>query len=264
MKAYDFSYDNVLLSDMGYMICKFDGGGTDTVSNGSIITLNTVSSMNGTKNELASAVYEEPITATFQICKHPCIFDKGEITADEARELMKWLNRKDFHKFKLINDEWHNIYLEASFNVSRIEIDGLLRGFELEMITNSPFAHMEPVNISIDNKVKNGSKTIAFESDEEGFIYPEMEITVKADGDLEIGNEFENRVMVIKNCKNGEVINVNYPVIESSLADHKIMNDFNWKFFRLARTIDRYKNVVTFSIPCTVKISYSPIAKIGI
>lgn len=264
MKAYDFLYDNALLSDMGYIICKFDGSGTDTISNGSVITLNTVSSMNGAKNELSSAVYDEPITATFQICKHPCIYDEREITSDEARELMRWLNRKEFHKFKLINDEWHNIYLEASFNVSRIEVDGLLMGFELDMVTNSPFAHMESVNILIDNKVKNGSKIIYFESDEEGFIYPEMEITVKADGDLEIGNEFEDRDMVIKNCKNGEVIKVNYPIIESSLADHKIMNDFNWKFFRLARTINKYKNIVTFSLPCVVKMSYSPIVKIGI
>ena len=41
MNVFDLSYDGILLSDMGYVICDFDSQGLRTVSNGSKITINT-------------------------------------------------------------------------------------------------------------------------------------------------------------------------------------------------------------------------------
>ena len=46
-KAYDFFYDGLKLSDFGFMLCKFDDGGVDTVSNGSEISFNTIPTMRG-------------------------------------------------------------------------------------------------------------------------------------------------------------------------------------------------------------------------
>ena len=83
-------------------------------------------------------------------------------------------------------------------------------------------------------------------------------------GDLEIVNEFENRTMIIKNCSVGETITLDYPVIQTSDSEHKIMDDFNWTFFRLANTYDDRNNHITISLPCTIKMTYSPIVKIGI
>ena len=58
MKSYDFEYDGLTLSDMGYIICKFDSNGLQTVSNGSQITFNTASTLNGQKYELTDVSYE--------------------------------------------------------------------------------------------------------------------------------------------------------------------------------------------------------------
>lgn len=264
MKVYDFEYDGILLSDKGFMICKFDSGGLETLPNGSELTFNTVPTLNGVRHELTSVEYEECLTATIQICKDPCILDNEEVSLEEVRDIMRWLNRKGFHKFVLINDEYIDTYFEASFNVSRVEIGGVIVGFELEMFTNSPFAFQEPVKINIKNIVENGTKVIPSKSDEEGYIYPEMEITVDAAGDLEIYNALEDRTMLIKNCQQGEVIKLNYPVIETSLASHKIQNDFNWRFFRIANTYRDSANRITISIPCTIKMVYSPVIKIGV
>ena len=49
MKSYDFEYDGLCLSDMGYIICQFDAESSQTVSNGSQITFNTTSTLNGSK-----------------------------------------------------------------------------------------------------------------------------------------------------------------------------------------------------------------------
>lgn len=264
MKVYDFLYDDIYLSDKGFMLCKFDSSGVETMPNGSQITFNTVSTRNGERHELTSAQYDECLTATLQICKDPCIPNNEEVSLEEVRDIMRWLNRKEFHKFVLINDEYIDTYFEASFNVSRVEIGGVIVGFELEMFTNSPFAFQEPVKVSIKNIVDNGNKVLVSKSDEEGYIYPEMEITIDKDGDFEIYNELEDRTMLIKNCKQGEVIKLNYPVIETSLASHKIQNDFNWRFFRIARKYREDANRLTISLPCTIKMVYSPVIKIGV
>lgn len=264
MKAYDFEFDGHLLSEFGFIICKFGSDGIETISNGSYITFNTVSSMNGSKYELTNSEYSDCLTATFQICKHPCISDNEEISLMELRDIMKWLNRKEFHKFKILNDDYINLFFESSFNISKIEMNGKIYGLELEMFTNRPYALHEPVTITIKNLQENGEKRITSMSDEEGYIYPEMEISINEDGNLEIYNCLEDRTMRISNCKAGEIINIKYPIIETSLSEHKIQNDFNWTFFRIANTFRNRANDIKISIPCTVKIKYSPIIKVGI
>lgn len=265
MKSYDFEYDSLRLSDKGFVICTFDGYGVETVSNGSVISFNTVPTLNGMKHELTSSTYEDCLTATLQICKNPCAaHDLEEISLEDMRDIMRWLNRKNFHKFKLLgDDEYLNIYFEASFNVSKIEINGVLYGFELEMFTNTPFGLHEPVIINIDSE-ESQTHSIFSKSDEEGYIYPNMEITMKSGGDLEIYNAMEDRTMIIKNCTSGEVINIDYPIITSSVSSHKIQNDFNWKFFRIATEFKNKHNEVTISLPCEIKMQYSPVVKVGV
>ena len=177
MKAYDFEYDGIRLSDYGFVICKFGGNGLTTISNGSVISFNTVPTMQGAKHEFVSSEYKECITATFQICKSSCASQEiEEISIGEVRNIMNWLNRKSYHKFKLLTEDYVNIYFEATFNVSRIEINGRICGFELSMTTNRPHALHEPITITLDF-TKELEKTVFVKSDDEGYIYPEMEIT---------------------------------------------------------------------------------------
>lgn len=264
MKSYDFEYDGLNLSYFGYIICKFGSEGLQTISNGSQIAFNTVSTHHGAKHELTSTNYENCLETTFQICKNICGSNDFEISVDELRILSKWLNRKGFYKFKILNDEYSDFYFEASFNINKIEIDGKLCGLELELKTNRPFALQEPKNIIIENLVQNGKKTIVDYSDVEGYIYPEVEITVNESGNLSIYNEMENRTTFIANCVAGEIIKMKYPIIESSVPDHKIQNDFNWNFFRIANTFRNSVNKLVISLPCTIKIVYSPAIKVGI
>lgn len=264
MKCYDFWYDGLKLSDFGFQICKFDSDKTNTVSNGSEITFNKASVQYGARQELTSIKYENPITATIQICKNLCDGSAYEITVDEMQNIMTWLNRKSFHKFKLIEDEYTDVYFEASFNVSRIEIGGRLCGFELAVTTNRPFGLKEPVELVIENNDTSSVRSFYSTSDDEGFIYPNMEIEVKGSGDLDIYSITEDRHTVVKNCLTGEIITVNYPMISTSSTTHKIQNDFNWVFYRVSTSYRDTENKFTTSLPCVIKITYSPVAKVGI
>ena len=126
--------------------------------------------------------------------------------------------------------------------------------------------------------------SILNKSNEEGVNYCYAEITCGADGDLKIINDFDEQVILIKNCKNGELFTfgdtgtiaymdrsieyvTNNRMITTSLAAHKktLMNDFNYKFPRLATNYYVFgdKNSFKSSIPITVKLCYTPLYKVG-
>ena len=264
MKAFDFCYDGKNLSDFGFITCNFGDKGLDTVSDGCQISFNTIPVSGGTRHELVSTQYDECLETTIQICKHSCTGGVQEITETEHRNITRWLNRKKFLKFKPLSKEYIDLYFEASFNISRIELDSKLVGLELEVVTNRPFALKELRTINIKNTVNNGKHSINDVSHEEGHIYPYTEIVINKDGDLNIHNAIEDRDTYIANCVEGEIITMDYPVIQSSISSHNIQNDFNWNFFRVANTYENSRNDLTISIPCSIKVEYSPIVKVGL
>lgn len=246
------------------VVCSFGEKGLETISNGAKIVFNKVSTLGGTHHKLTSTEYEDCLETTFQICKSSCTSDVMEICSTEFRELTKWLNRKNFKKFKLLDEEHIDLYYEVSININRIEIDGNLYGLELEVIANRPFALKEPRTIIIKNTETEGKYSLNDTSYEEGYIYPEVEITINQDGDLKIYNAIEDRWTNILNCTAGEIITMDYPIIQSSDSSHDIQNLFNWKFLRIANTYENSRNDLTISIPCTIKLKYSPVVKVGL
>lgn len=264
IKAKDFEFSGRKLSDFGFILANFGDKGLETID-GVEITFNTVASLGGSKFRLVSTQYENCLTATVQIVKHSCSTDIQEISTIEFREISRWLNRKGFYKLKFYDEEHIDFYYEASVSkINRIELDGKLYGLELNIITNSPYAFKEPKTIIIKNTVQGGKYSLNDTSDEEGYIYPFTEITVTEGGNLNIYNALEDRNTYISNCVAGEVITMEYPIIQSSVSSHNIQDCFNYNFFRVANTIENSRNDLTISLPCTIKITYSPIVKIGL
>ena len=160
-----------------------------------------------------------------------------------------------------------DLFYEAKIDVSRIEIDGKLYGIELHITTNRPFALRDPIVFNIDSRMNDGMFSINDISHEEGYIYPHVEITVLSGAGnsyIEIYNAIEDRTTYIDNCSKNEVITMDYPIIQSSISSHNIQNDFNWVFFRVANTFENSRNDLTISLPCFIKIKYSPIVKVGL
>jgi len=264
MKAVDFNYNGILASDSGVMICRFDSSsGFETVGHGSQISFNTTPLQNGNKFALTSAMYDECAEYTFQVCKFACGSDIMPFTIDEQRKIYRWLNRKDgYFPLRIIQDGYENIYFEGSFNILAIEWEGLVFGYELTFITDRPFAlhDMVKFNISITDTQKTYS--IYDISDEIGCIYPNIKITCLESGTLKIHNGAEDRTTIIDNCSVGEVITIDkYLNVSTSLDSHKIQNDFNFIYLRIANAFKNRKNLLTFSIKCNVKIEYNPIVK---
>lgn len=254
--ATDFEYDGRKLSDFGFVFGEINGSsGVENLSSGSKITFVTVPFHSGKKYGLTATKYDECIEMQLNICKDPCKNVDMEITDNEYRQLIRWLVRRKFLKFRLINDDDPNqikCYYYSSFNVEQVRADEKLYGLSLAMTTNAPFGFGEEYNhewtvtggsysagtkatissIAEDhssNVLNNAGFTIKDTSDEIGSIYPDITITCADSGTLAINNwrDLQNNGvgetirLVIKNCTLGEVIKITgeQRIIKSYMPD---------------------------------------------
>lgn len=267
MIAYDFSYNGILLSDFGFMIGEIDNSSSsEVVSAGSKITFSIVHRHKGKKYGLTSTQYNECIQTTFTIVKNPCCYKDLKITNDEYRDLMRWLNRREFLEFQIFDEDENDrdaCFYEASFNIEKRLVGGMLYGLDLTMETNKPFGYGEEQVITWDISDTSKKYILTDISDEIGYIYPDMIITCKSDGDLEITNETEGITMSIDGCSYGETITVygDTQIISSTKDAHCLYDDFNFEFFRIGNTFENRENIISTTLPCSLTIKYSPIIK---
>lgn len=262
MNAHDFIYDGKKLSDMGYQLCSFNGASDEVITNGSQITWNTVSTLRGAKWERVSSVYESCISTTFDICKRLCDSDDLLMTADDERELMRWLNRKQFHEFQFVDGDYAGYLFDCSFNIGKIQSGGRTVGLELTMTTNRPFGYIKRSETYQSN---SSGVNISVDMDDEGYIYfDEISFECSSAGDLEITSADADYKSVIKNCSDGEIITMRYPVITSSVQSHDLPNDFNWVFPYYVSEYGKANNNIKTSLPCTIRISHKSAVKINI
>ena len=100
-------------------------------------------------------------------------------------------------------------------------------------------------------------------SDEEGYIYPYVQINCKEAGNVCITNSFDGRQTIINNCSEGETIIITENLIlGTDFIDHKVQNDFNYEFLRIQNTNSDKTNRLTSATDIELFISYSPVAKV--
>ena len=269
MYAVDFEYDGQYLSDYGFIICDFNSTtGADVIDAGSKITFNKTARNSGKEYSLVSTQYDQCVSATFDICKNPDIFDYEDmaITNDEFRSIVRWLNRTEFLKFQIFYEDYRDrtsCYYDASFNVDKITIGKVLYGIRLTMESNKPFGYGAEQVLTYTFSNATQSYILTDISDEIGSMCPYVAITCDEDGDIELHNALEGCTTLIKNCSVGEVITLdgNSQIISTTYNSHNICNDFNYEFFRIGNTINTRDNLITVSKPCRIEIRYSPIIK---
>lgn len=270
MFATDFVYDNHWLSDFGCTICTFgDLNGITTVSAGSQITFNMISRNRGKQHSLIGSQYDSCIQTTFDICKKTEDYNAYNIdryfSMHEVRELILWLNREEFHKFRPMGlDEV--IYYNASFNVERIEIDNKVIGLRLTMFTDSPYAYGNDITSKYEvTRTQLTKEHNAYcSTDYYGDIIPNVKITCAASGDISIANKTNGITMTIMGCTKGEIITINGDRMTlTSSTGRNLYNSFNYEFLKITNTPDVRINKLTISLPSTVEITYTPIVKYG-
>lgn len=270
MYAIDFEYDGQYLSDYGFIICDpFAFSGLKKYDGGANITFHKVPTNHGKKYNLCMVEYTDCIRATLDIIKNPAIYaDNMQITNDEYRDLMRWLNRREFLKFQLLGGDDYDgetCYYEASFNVDKLEIDGELYGLELAVETNAPFGYGQEQVHRWTVRDVNKPYILSDISDEIGRTYPDLKIEILEDGTLTLHNEFNDSTLKVTQCKAGEIItiNSNSQIIKSSL-ERNVCNAWNCEYFAIENSINSRMNTITCSLPCKIELRYIPTVKSSI
>lgn len=271
MYAIDFEYDGQRLSDYGFMICNFDYSDSIVeLESGSNIVFNKVSHQGGQNFSLTSTQYDDCIETTFDICRIPEDYDyqDREISIEDFREIIRWLNRKEFLLFRFIEDnnevffEKPECYFNATFNVTKLTLNDKLYGMRLKMITNSPFGYAKQEIITLDF-VNNNILTVEDKNDEIGYTYLDVTITCQNSGIVHLINTTTGKTTQINNCTQGEIITIKgvQQIITSSVDSHKIYNDFNFEFPKIQNTYNNRKNTFLCTNSCIITMSYRPIIK---
>ncbi len=266
MRATDFIYDGVRLSDYGFMIADIDdSSGLGTVTTDSQRSFSNFSMFNGIWQPLSISTYKDTLRIELSIIKNPCNIDSQEdavISLDEIREIKRWLNRPTFHQIRLLDEygEYDGIYWNGSANVQEIHHLGACVGFRATFYTDRPFALSDPYEYT-GTVGANGVVKIVDLSDEEGYLYPEITLKPLSAGTLDIVNSIDNRHCIIKDCVANEVITITPELQISTTNSRNIGKSFNWKFLRISNNYYNKINEFTFSLPCDYSFKYNPVVK---
>ena len=262
----DFLFDGQTLSGFGYMICSFDSSNSNSTEFVSNMSYTEIKSPLSNISHTVSASYENNLSRTIQICKKNCNDSNYNITNDELSELSRWLCRKDYKWFKWIDDEDDDeIFYQVHITLKKIEMHDNKVGFELDIISNRPYGMTNEIKANYNN-ADNSPIRLDVYSDEEGYIYPDLIIKIKENGNLKITNTYENRITQINNCEAGEIITIignDVKQIRSS-SGHNLSFDFNYIFPRLCSTYSQSNNEITVNLNCDIEIKYRGVRKVGI
>ena len=277
MSIANFIYDDIPLNTFEggkYIIASFS---TETTASEGTRNLNQISLFMGKERPFGYLTYDTTLTFTMSIIKNPCTNDNIIMGADEIERLKRWLCRPAPHKLKLIDsasiennwdeyfnqfNQYENIYWEGSFNITEEIIGGKRIGVSLTFISTRPFALQEDVVFS--GAVAAGqSVIIEDDSNEIGYLYPDITIKCLESGELSIHNDFEDKYTVVENCAINEIITFSkYLQISSNNSSHNIYDYFNYEFLRIGNNFYSNENILTFSMSCEFEIRYNPIRKV--
>ena len=263
----DFIFDGQELSGFGYIICDFDGAsGTETHSV-SEKSFTNIKSPLSSKSHVIATSDENDLNRTIQIMKSPCNNENLDVTNDDLSELSRWLCRKEYKLFKWVDDKDDDeIFYEVQIKLRKIELAGGRVGAELDITANAPHGFTRKIinKFSLNNA---NSKSITVFSDDEGYIYPNVIITIKEDGNLELVNHYENRTTYVADCKSGEILTFiggNVLQIISSDESHDLSACCNYKSPRFCVEYRNYVNTFTSNLSCDVVMEHKGIRKVGL
>ena len=268
MFAKDFQFNGELASSYGLFICDINVNSNDIniVNNAAKITPVLVRSAGSDVWQYVKGNYDEALSATIKVIKNPCNDDNQYFSVYEQREINRWLNKRDkFYPFKIIKDGYENINFNVQINVNKIEIYDKVIGFELEIITDKPYAYLDEHTELIDT-TQSRNFILANESDEDGEIDVIFKINCLGIGTLRITNSASQKTMIISDCQYDETILVDTKkrkIVSNKRTSSEILDKFNFVWIKLKRINGDGSNEFTINMDANIEVKYSPIAKIS-
>jgi phage-related protein len=260
IQEMDFIYDGLPSEYFNVMMCDFDSSSSASSNDEEANLILGKTSMRNTWS-LYGVEYTSPLKFPITIAKREG--DDKYFSSEEQRAIKKWLCKKRWCKLQVVQDDLSMIEYDCVMTFANMNSVGRRNaGMTFNVTCNSICAWSHEYKNTY--KVTTGSLNVKLhiDSDFEECMYPELIITSSVAGTISITNVTENnRVVSVNNCSVGEVITINgtKDIISSSLANRKIVKDWNGNFFRL---LDGW-NEITITGNCTVVMKYRYMRRVG-
>lgn len=269
--AYDVSYDDDVNTDYSVSLDRMIGihssymdrlSDSDSIS--TYITSTLSACCSGTFTTYSLNCYKEDYD-------WECVFENEEISHGPGKDSsvggvlssavlvatnMDLFSNYEFGMYSGDNGSWRNQLNEMTYDEVMEIIPNLT-------VLNQNLPYYDGQKVVGENK----DLKINVFTDEEGYIYPDVVIKIKQNGNLELVNEYENRTTYIADCKNGEVITItggDTLQITSSDDTHDMSSCFNYKFPRLCAEYRKYTNKFSTNLTCDITMKYKGIRKVGL
>lgn len=260
----DFLFDGVSASSMGLMIGGFDEV-SDSVSIGNVLYPTTFRPSRSQRNRLAAMGYDDVYTVTFSVCKDLCAIDDIDyLTNEQVNRIARWLIQEEgYKKFQPIYDDGvTDVYYMGFFKLSVLSLNGHAIGFELEFTADSPYAYQEYALTPI----QSGSAFVDI-SDKTGYLYADLDVVVKENGDLTIQNDRDpDNKIIVKDVKAGDRYTFygESKIFDTHELTGRLNNNFNYNFLRIVNSLNNRNNVISANLNCEMKIKYTPVRRVGV
>ena len=265
MTESDFIFDGYKLSDFGYIITH--DGLFDETGAVSAMKFTNISGAQSDIDRKVAHTYDEKYHCDITIMKNPCQDGDLNLTNNEISRMARWLCRKEYKWFRWIDDIGQDeIWWEVQIAMDKVMLGDSVIGLTLHVTANRPYGLSQLYEYEWVGGLDT-TTTLFVQSDEEGYIYPDVTITVKGGGTVSITNLYENRTTEIANCTSSEVLTLrggDTKQITTTIAKHNLSQDFNYKFLRLCNRWQKNENKLVISPNANVSISYRGKRKVGI
>lgn len=245
-KELYFQFNGKSSKDFNLNIVNFDGSGLKTDMIGIPLEIEEAKIKRNPKPFFFGTEVKQKLEFKLQLgyIKSNKITGVNEyLSRGELGAISKWLFKKEYKEFKIIDKDYSNIIYNVIFqNPKQIEIADIPYGIEVDVVCDRAYGIRKQTIIkSVGGSLEFNLKNLGFY---DNHILPEIEITATQSGDISIKNiTDDDNTMTFTNLNAGEIVYVNNQThdIISSLGINRNEN-FNFNWFRI--TPDYYNRVV--------------------
>lgn len=267
MIGMKFTYDGISCDEYGVFAGEFEQSSTGKM--GVAHATNLITGKTGRNNEfnIISQAYSSPLNFEIQVFSR----DGAYISQEHERALKKWLLQRGQYKWlNIIDRRYANIHFKANIHSPENIKAGDVVGISFQVTTSTPYGYSEEIEQKLVFDYTTKSATFYVNNDEDLWIYPDMEITMLSDGDLEIINSLDDNTNTfrLEGLSAGDVITVDgtlpsihcKPSEVAAATPGMTYQNFSKYWLRLA---DGY-NTLTVNNNCIIKLLYREIRKVGV
>lgn len=244
MFATDFLFDNQRASDLGLMICSFDGN--SEAATGGEIEYNVVKTPERDNFTFYGSQLNSVLTWNFSICKNPCKNQNMFFDQYEESMIMKWLVKTDGYRWlQFDEDGYEDIFYKVCINSKPHQVIGKTIGFDVTATSDCAYGFTDIIKKkSILNNF--GSLKFTVHSDLNTMILPKIYMEVECTNmhiynrKISITNEGSSGVicntMIFQNIIKPPSSKSGIITINSDTGTVDGLNDpnnFNWNFLKL-------------------------------